>query len=164
MAVEKENKEIVQMLLDTNNVKINQIGLNRMANDRGVGYKNTETALHIAVEKNNFDIVQMLLSYNGIDVNSIGLFKEKNEKDVKCYVCYDKIWREKTPLLIAVENENLKIVELLLKNANVKKNKKLTITKKIYGDDAKMHKTIEKIDALSIAVEKNNNLIIDILK
>ena len=154
LAVEKENKEIIQILLETKKIDINENGYKRSYANRGLLInKSTKSALNMAIEKNNFDITQMLLSYDGIDVNSFAIYFKRDNNILLLY--------EKTPLFIAIENENIKIIELLLENNKIKKNIELNITKHIFGD--KNH-TYEKTNVLELANKKGNASIINILK
>ena len=154
LAIEKENKEIIQILLDTKKIIINDNGFKTSSSNRGRFInKTSEAALLMAVEKNNFDITQMLLSYDGINVNSSAIYNQRDNVNIILF--------EKTPLYIAIENENIKIIELLLNNYKINKNIELYTTKRKFGDEKN---TYEKTNALELATKKGNSSIINILK
>ncbi|KAK8841958.1 hypothetical protein M9Y10_026914 [Tritrichomonas musculus] len=135
IAIEKENIEIVKILLTRKDIDINFYWKSKI---ESYLIDDKKTALHLAVEKSNVEIVKLLLLYQNIDVNCLTLaFKGP-----------DLI--EKTALQIAVENENAEIVKLLLSKPNIDVNKYMICNTLLRSCHRK------EMTALCIAVEKDN--------
>ena len=135
VAIEKENIEMVKILLTRKDIDIN---LYWKSKNENCLIDDKKTALHLAVEKSNVEIVKLLLLYQNIDVNCLTLaFKGP-----------DLI--EKTALQIAVENENAEIVKLLLSKPNIDVNNYMISNTLLRSCNRK------KMTALYIAVEKDN--------
>lgn len=163
-AIIKENKAIIQALLNSKKIDINYIGFQYVSHNNS-GDKLNKTALHIAVEQNDLDIVKMLLSYEKINVNTISIYNYKIEKHDKGYRYYEHEVVEKTALLVAVENDNLEIIKLLLEQKNIDVTKPLTFTSYIKTSNPfnNTRKIIKK-KVLDVAIQKNNQTIINTLK
>ncbi|KAK8881671.1 hypothetical protein M9Y10_004431 [Tritrichomonas musculus] len=136
MAIEKNNMEIIQILLSNQeidlNVKFNFGGLTRLE----------KTALSLAIEKNNTELITLLLSKTGIDTNV---------KLINNHRCswYDQfVFEEQTVLSKAVEDKNIELIKLLLSNPNTDPNLKLTIK------DHENEKILFEQSALLIATMK----------
>ena len=68
-------------------------------------------------------------------------------------------------MFVAVENDNLEIIKLLLKQKNIYVEKVLTLTSYAKTSDPTYKKHIvEKKKVLDVAIQKNNQTVIDILK
>ena len=91
-----------------------------------------KSSLHIAVLNGNHEIVQLLIDQPNIDVNEKSIRKKIKIKRVESKQSADKNINEKedkedeenTALHIAVKNENILVIKLLLKcqkiNSNIK--------------------------------------------
>ncbi|KAK8849291.1 hypothetical protein M9Y10_018660 [Tritrichomonas musculus] len=142
VAVEKENIDIIKLLLSCNDIDVNLLYKSHLGSCIEDDQK---TALHIAVKKSNPEIVKLLLSCKKIDVNCI-----KSKFRLPYY-------NNETALHIAVENENTEIVLLLLSCKNIDVN--------IYmesGSVAAAH-LCHKMTALFMAVKKGNLEIVNAL-
>ncbi len=147
LAIEKENNNIVQLLLETKKVNVNEIGyIYNSSEFETFQEKITQTALHIAVEQDYLDIVKLLLSYDGIDVNFVSICKQKIEKRINHEITI----------------ENLAIIEQLLKYKNIDIDKKLSVTLDVYCPIKQIKK--EEIKALDIAIKRRNTQIINLFK
>lgn len=118
-SIEEDEKEIIKTKTKDDNSEEEE---EEESNERQIKInKETEekTVLHAAIERKNVKIVELLLSNWAIDVN-IPLKKESYSEIyeyseghlVQKTITNNK--EEKTPLNIAVENENIEIVSLLL--------------------------------------------------
>ena len=95
------------------------------------------TALNAATKESNIDIVKLLLSYKNIDVNRPNIFE------------YEKYKIVKNALFIAVEVENVDIINILLEHG---------VDINFLNIDHDREKT-----ALEMAAEKGNHQIIELL-
>ena len=111
-AVEKNNVEIVKLLLANEKIDVNFS--NHHINNI-IGWK--KTALYTAVKNENIDIVKLLLSNKNIDVN---ILNREN--------CFGETLSERTALHAAVESGNKEIINLLSemngKDINIENDKK----------------------------------------
>ncbi len=150
LAVLKENTEIIKLLLENKRIDVNVINTSTFdtAWDKGdvyfTEYKKERTALYLAVQKRNIEIINLLLSNNNIDVNilnSIYFINDKqndfifNDNDSQSSDFNDEInyiWNQPkgnekdykhTALCLAILNQDIEIVDLLLKNINIDLNK-----------------------------------------
>ena len=99
-AIEKENIEIVKLLLSSQKIDVNCIMLlYKLPN------LYNETPLHIAVRNENVEIVKLLLSCKNIDPNIYWISYLLN--------CCTSYREEMTALYMAVKKENLEIVKIL---------------------------------------------------
>ena len=140
-AVEKEDIQIIELLLSNKNIDPNII--NEIANDFN-GNPTKKAALSIAVEKENINIIKLLLSHPKIDPNVM------TEKVYNRYGFVEK----RTALSIAVEKENIDIIKLLLSHPKIDPNVMIEKQYAMYGK-------VKKRTALSLAIEKENIKIIE---
>ena len=109
------------------------------------------------VQINNFSLVKFILDKYDIDINSSISVKERNMNI------------EKTPLHIAIENENVAIIQLLLENPKIDVNKieknEPTEEEKEKWKNINIGNLIilEEKTALILAIEKDNTEIIQLL-
>lgn len=105
IAIEKENIDILKLLLSCKNIDVNAV------TDIFI-YPNElqKSALHIAVEKENLEIVEILLNCKNADVNLY-----MNQNSTERYGLKER----KTALYMAVEQENFDLVKLLCSNENI---------------------------------------------
>ena len=131
-AVEKRNVSIVQSFMQRKDVDVNFIST-IMSDTRIYRYSETQisrmetylkfekkiekkTVLHIAVQNCDTNIIQLLLTDPKIDINT----KYSMQKD-QTYILTKKEKKktfEQTPLHIAIEKQNVDIVQLLLSMLN----------------------------------------------
>lgn len=134
LAIEKQNIELVDLLLKNKSIDINII--NRFDCATEVEIKKREfvnwhtdylnitkesyekTALFLAVEKGNIEIVKLLLSKDEIDVSIINK-KELFQINMKPKKWENNLIYEKDVLFWAIENDNFEIIKLLLKNSKI---------------------------------------------
>ncbi|KAK8900153.1 hypothetical protein M9Y10_002476 [Tritrichomonas musculus] len=156
VAIEKDNIEIIKILLSRANIDINsklicyeKLGLN---NKRSI----SETPIHLASERCNVEITKLLLSHDKIDVNSkFNLSSELPE---------EKKFIEKTALHIAIENENSEILRLLLSMKKIDVNEKMRYGSEEYdlinealitsNDFEKNKEQIYKKEAKDVSIKK----------
>lgn len=126
IAIENQNLKIVQLLLSHKNINVNEIYLNKTMYKKHIIEKN---ALIFAIESENIEIVQLILSHKNIDVNAKFKVFSQIAKYSATVTFIDKvgIQKEKTPLYIAVEKNNAKIVQLLLLNPKINVNSRLLL-------------------------------------
>ena len=144
IAIENENIELIQLLLNTNNIDVNIKTYESFDLQRWVDYTNfcrdavsydkyfistEKTALYIATEKNNLEIVKLLINHKDIQVNELSFVRKSLiELDTNFIGDVDGDKRDittgKTALEIAVKNENIEIVQHLLKNNDIDINVK----------------------------------------
>ena len=113
IAVENENIELIQILLESSNININSLASYWSKRYFGYTYgifKSEKTALHIAFEEKNIKVIELLLSRPEIDVYII-VFSNMCEK-------YDHEIKT-TVLNMAVEYGIVQMVKLLLDNKNI---------------------------------------------
>lgn len=128
-AVEKNNAEMVQEILKKWIVNINLFEkVSKVLNDFTYYYAE-KTALHIAVENENNEIIGLLLSIFDINVNIIRKeYKKPHESIKEDDHNYDH-WtskKEETAIIIAIEKNNVSIVQLLLARKNIDVNQLCT--------------------------------------
>lgn len=115
-------------------------------------YKLNGSALNFAVENEDINMIDLLLNYcYEIDVNHkmIKYYDVKN--DMLSYEYIDTKREEKTPLHIAIEKGNLKIVKMLCDNENIDVNMKKYDAYPKSGVDSREMKT-----PINIAIENNS--------
>ena len=120
LAVEKENIEIVKLLLSHKNIDVNAQCISkhkiysRKSNDEQVKTK-ILSILHLAVVKENIELIKLLLLNPNIDVDNKYFFKNVKLVDA-LWSPGEKIIEEKTKtaLQLAFENKNKEIVHLFL--------------------------------------------------
>ena len=120
MAVEKENLEIVKVLLTNDKIDINilkseSFGKQFIKSDKKIIKSNM---LYYAILNNKNKALKLFLSEcknNKIDL-SAKLFEAIIGKEIEI--------NEKTPLYIAVENRNVEAVQLLILNKHINVNEK----------------------------------------
>ncbi|KAK8843546.1 hypothetical protein M9Y10_024602 [Tritrichomonas musculus] len=112
-AVQKENIEIVKLLLSFDKINVNTIC--------SYEYHDLEewwverTSLFLAIENNNIEIIKLLLSIEDINVNIINTDDYCDGGGCEYYYKY-------TALYESVEQENIEIIKLLLSNKNINVN------------------------------------------
>ena len=110
-AVEKENIEIIKLLLACND-DINVNAINKSSSEL---CNSEKTALFAAVEKENIEIIKLLLQNDKIDVNIVNNIDYTTGGGDMSYWYYTAIYE-------SFERENIEIVKLLLANANIDVN------------------------------------------
>ncbi|KAK8838914.1 hypothetical protein M9Y10_032373 [Tritrichomonas musculus] len=144
-AVENENTEIVKILLNIEDIDVNFLNKkNEMIYEEMRNSKSEETALYTAIDKSNLEIVDLLLSNNKIDVNIMNKYEDDDEnyeytalyfavdkgeiKIIESLLTKENIEinklnkyedEEKTALHNAVNNKNMNIIDILLRNKNI---------------------------------------------
>ena len=119
-AVEKENFEIIKLLLNTDDIDVNVIN-NENDNIWGGNMimfcelTKKKTALYVAIEKENIEIIKLLLANNNIDVNI------PNMEDACTGGGDEKVWK-RTALYNAISKNNNEITKLLLQNDKIDVN------------------------------------------
>ena len=82
MAIENNNLEIIQLLLNSGKINVNALTIlyiyilfHLSSNNKMVfmNFSFYKTPLYLAIENGNLDIVKLLLTINDIDVNAIFL-------------------------------------------------------------------------------------------
>ena len=170
-AVEKRNVSIVQLFMQRKDVDVNFIST-LMSDTRIYRYSETQisrmetylkfekkiekkTVLHIAVQNCDTNITQLLLTDPKIDVNT----KYSMQKD-QTYIQTKKEKKktfEQTPLHIAIEKQNVDIVQLLLSMSDIDVNAKQIKNSNLY--ESPIIKT-----PLIISEENKNVIIMNLLK
>ena len=128
IAVKKCHSEIVKLLLSFNNIDVN-FPYKFLSYDWSYGEieKITKTPLFMAVENADIEIVKLLLMNDKLDINAQYKY-DKSIGDMNLYCKTDDNYRLKqekervTPLYMAVENESIEIVKLLLTNDKIDPN------------------------------------------
>ena len=138
LAVEARHLEIARLLLDAGSNK-----------DAGMKY-GSKTALHIASGANSIDLVKELLARKA--------FVDPEHTFCDSAGLYEKT----TPLLMAIENDNIEIMELLLEaGADVKygdsRDRPSVYSPSVFG------RSVHKPSPLRVAVQKSNLAAIRIL-
>lgn len=133
IAIDEGMIEIVRLLLKNPKINTNV----KAAYDEDYAEK---TPLHIAVEKGSVDIVELLLKDKNIDINekyikySTWYFKYNKDRHVMHDFAREEQWKSspnkivqlKTALHIAIEKQNIKIMQLLLSHPKTDVNAKCT--------------------------------------
>ena len=139
IAVENEYFQIVELLLSNDKININCLcKIEKGNNERyAINYSCDEkAALHICVQKRNKKIVNLLLQNQNIDINMKLLsYYKSNEGDFLCESEHESK-REKTALLLAIE-ENEIVPE------NISQNE-FGSNKEQKNDSEEKKKTVEK--------------------
>ena len=166
LAVEKENFEIVKLLLSNENVDVNCSCSFEYDPEHHI--KEEQTPLLMAVSKQNIEIIGLLLSNNKIDVNCVGNYIDNyiGYENETHYECSDE--KLITALSIAIQNQNIEIIKLLLQK-NIDMDKKLTYTNskgkiclnKENGQN--VNQIIDEKTYLEIAIENENLEIVNLL-
>lgn len=87
-----------------------------------------KTALFLAVENNDSEIVQVLIGNENIDVNMKSLIKNYHfSSDTNRKEKEEKDFKEITPLYLAVQNDNIEIVKMLVEHKNIDINLKSSL-------------------------------------
>lgn len=161
IAVENEYFQIVELLLSNDKININCLcKIEKGNNERyAINYSCDEkAALHICVQKRNKKIVNLLLQNQNIDINMKLLsYYKSNEGDFLCESEHESK-REKTALLLAIEENEIEIVKLLLSNDKIDIN--CFVKFDIFGhekDEIRNYKcTVEQeTSALYLAIDQN---------
>ena len=149
LAIEKQNSEIIKLLLESKKVDINRKMEIKTDEYSLVFEKIQMPPLYKAINIGNVRIFNLLLNDESIDVNSL------YECDNNYYFTY----RQEIALLIAVQFKNFEMVKLLLSKPNIDVNYRATYEYDV--ENGKEHlsnrddtiQTIRKT-ALRIAIEK----------
>lgn len=158
-AIEKENLEIIQLLLNKKEIDVNiksTVTFEKLMKSRAdcATFKCEVTPLYQAIEKENPKIVELLLLNNQeIQVNLKSIIHE--------YIGYQKTEKrhEITPLNRAIKGENLDIIQLLLSRKEIDVNLKSTIA----YDKGKMKELNKETTPLYKAIKKGNLQIVQFL-
>lgn len=103
-AIEKENIEIIKLLLNNDNLEIN-CSYKNISNK----YNEEIPVFYLAIMKENIEIIELLSSNNKLNINNpIKRFKNSNFYGF-----------ERPPFYLAVEKENIEIIKLLLANHEI---------------------------------------------
>lgn len=162
LAVEKENYEIVKLLLSNKNVDVNC--LCSFEYDPEHHIKEEKTPLLMAVSKQNIEIVDLLLANNKIDVNFVENYIDSYfviENETYCEYKDEKL---NTALSIAIQNQNIEITKLLLQK-NIDMDRKLIYknTKDNEENSRYVNQIIDEKTYLEIAIENDNLEIVNLL-
>mgnify|MGYP001096047762 CR=1 FL=1 len=157
ISIERENNEIVKLLLKNKKIDINiqsqikvkynkfyQNSKNRISD--GCVFK-TVSPLQLTIENENSELIKLILSFDNLDINNYNEYSEsKYEYDIDRALI--------SSLFYAVEKENIEIVKLLLENKNIN-HKQINIYEyKNHDSDTRIYR-VERT-ALHIAIEKEN--------
>ena len=118
-------------LWDDEIVKSKKLDIQKHANESGFGAGfssdiNEKTILHVAIENENDEIVSLLLKNDDIDVNTKSFYKTLNYFIQSNQEREEKKLEEFTPLYLAVDLGNIKIVQLLIDYKKIDANIKST--------------------------------------
>ena len=144
-AIEKENIEIVKLLLNYDKLDINDI--NQISGHNGnYSKKEHKTALFQAIENQNVEIIKLLLMNDKLDINLTIEINLKEDKDTII---------EMAPLQFAIENNRHdEVIQLLLSQEYLNSSQKIDVNKRsiiaIIGDEIEV---IEKT-SLFMSIEK----------
>ncbi|KAK8838022.1 hypothetical protein M9Y10_035969 [Tritrichomonas musculus] len=139
------NKDVIQILVNDRNIKINS--LQRFTNRENYHIK--ETNLIAAIRKGDPEIVKILLNHKKINVNTVSSSKSDDGSTSV----------QKPPLFIAVEGGNLEIIQLLLEKKGINVNQP-SVTKHFeFFDIDKRQKTT----VLNYAIENKSTEIVNLL-
>ncbi|KAK8846488.1 hypothetical protein M9Y10_020511 [Tritrichomonas musculus] len=161
-AIKRENINIVKLLLSNPIINVN-LKSSSVIHESGGCYVFVSTdkyieksslffAINSENNKNKLELIKLLLSISNIDVNfGIKEYLSEFEED-------RKLLQEKSTLYLAVENENLEIIQLLLEQPLIDIDFLCTLY------DIKDHKKLmQKKTALNLATEIKNNEIVQLL-
>ncbi|KAK8847051.1 hypothetical protein M9Y10_019626 [Tritrichomonas musculus] len=137
IAIEKENIDIVKLLLKKPEIDVNQQCIRYHYNYK---VKETLTPLHIAIEKENCEIVELLLQNPNIDVNKRSVLITAN------------FFVMKTPINQAINLGNAKLVDVLSRHPKININAKSIF--EMYSDETIYE--YEENAPLNNAAEINN--------
>lgn len=162
IAIENNNVDAVRILLlnPKTKVDINQVSSEFIHYE--INKKEEMTPLYIAVNTRNKEIVRLLLSKSQINVNDP--YNYSYEKGYSVYRGLESTSIKKTPLSLAVENEDVEIVELLLARENIDVNipfeykSNYTIKK---NNSERQSETVKILSPLFVAVQKDNDRIVE---
>lgn len=187
ISIENENIDVVRSILSSKNVDLNipsilyrntKPYISFLMEELSCVEKEVKTALILAVEKGNAEIVQLLLSFESININIFEKMFIEIAKEVLMFENPQRpkyfLYEERTALHIAVENENLEIVQLLCskngldinclrKKSNTNPKKPHFINSDHKYEDVTFNLFREEESALFIAIEKQNTDIIRFL-
>ena len=118
-------------LWDDEIVKSKKLDIQKHANESGFGAGfssdiNEKTILHVAIENENDEIVSLLLKNDDIDVNTKSFYKTLNYFIQSNQEREERKLEEFTPLYLAVDLGNIKIVQLLIDHEKIDVNIKST--------------------------------------
>ena len=152
IAVEKNNFEIVQLLLKHDDSQINlksKVSIYKKA--EGI-LKTKNTPLLIAIENDNPEIIEYLLNQTSINVTI-------SQNSISGFNCFT----QKVPLHIAIEKNNAKLVQLLLSKYS-DHNFLYTSYMRVRVHGGKSYnKDVKVMTPLQMAVEQKNIEIVKIL-
>ena len=132
--VENENLDILNLLLTNEKINVNIPCKYNEKYDlscyncprKNDEYETEKTAFYLAVEYKNLEILKVLLSNEKIDINNgfkkdeiIKEFKPEEEGEIKS--CTNKEIK-RTPLHLAVKNQSIEIIKILLNQKNIDLN------------------------------------------
>lgn len=174
IAISNENVEIVDYLIRCKNAQVNI----KYSIGDFFDIRLSESMLYLAVEVGNKEIVDLLLHNDKCFATQFPYLTIPNEtKDFLIIVYYEEIdpittenniylaaYENKTVLTKAIENNDKEIVELLLNYNEIDVNK-IVLSETTYRqkEDYAYAICYEKKNALSIAVEKGNKEIVELL-
>ena len=118
MAIEKENIEIIKLLLSYPNIDVNSLSKFIKNDDFDKRYIE-KSPIHLAVEKENLEIIQLLASHPSIDINSEMISSISKEDDRQS--------QKKTAFHIAIEKRNIDIIKYMLSIPKLDINAKYSI-------------------------------------
>ncbi len=153
IAIEQKSIDIIECLLSSHKINVNFL----FTQPSCVAYKNDKvkklqvvkkTALHMACEINNYDIVAKLLLQEDIEINEpLTVIMELNDRE-------NIIEKTKTALIIAIENENLPIFQLLVSHPKFEIHENFIFYS--FENIKTKIKHIELISALHRVIEKEH--------
>lgn len=105
-AIEKENIDIVNLILSNKNIDINIPYLENTTYDtKPESFDIKTTSLYLAVKKGNIEIIKILLQNNELEVDTKCFYAKDNRP-------FNKNVREMTALELAEHNKQVSIIEL----------------------------------------------------
>lgn len=125
IAVEKEDLQIIQLLLMNSKINVNLSS--KMEKGRSTSV-NDEVPLHVAVRNKSIDIVKLLLQNAYIDINYPMISTFVSTESDFLSISRHESKRERTALHLAIENNDIEIVKLLLSNDKVDVNSCIKFT------------------------------------
>lgn len=161
-AVSLNDIDIIQLLLSHSQVDINQKSKyyhESYYSEYLEIYLQEKTALAIAIENNNHEIINILLSHSEIDLNiSFRSLFESNSFDDYCYISdfIESEIDEKNALFLAIENNNIEIVELLLASNKIDIDKELF---SMHFDSDFIHSELNTIIQQALNSESQDDII-----
>ena len=148
--------KIIEMVINNGNVELLDLFVNDFDVNKKIFNHESETVLHLAVKCRKYDIVKYLFDKKlNVNVNEL-LYGG----DTVGYDHYEYHNGEKNALHIAIQNEDVKIVDLLLKNDKINANAKLI---KEDVDNGGINSDIKELTPLYMAVEAQNYEIVRLL-